>query len=85
MRLRAGLSETTANTAPEIIDAVLQERRFEFFTELGHRFFDLKRTNTIDQALAPVKPGWDTKDKLFPIPDSELLLNPNLKPQNYGY
>ncbi len=85
VRLRAGLSETTANTAPEIIDAVLQERRFEFFTELGHPFFDLKRTNTIDQALAPVKPGWDTKDKLFPIPDSELLLNPNLKPQNYGY
>jgi hypothetical protein len=85
VRSRAGLGDTPTTTAEEIISAVLQERRFEFFTELGHRFFDLKRTNTIDAALSPLKPGWDAKDKLFPIPASEILLNPNLGPQNPGY
>lgn len=81
----AGLGNTTAVTATEIIAAVLQERRLEFFTELGHRFFDLKRTGQLDTVLMPVKPQWETTDRLLPIPESELLLNPNLAPQNGGY
>lgn len=85
VRARAGLGATAATTASEIIAAVLQERRFEFFTELGHRFFDLKRTDTIDPVLSALKPGWDAKDKWFPIPASEIELNPNLGPQNLGY
>lgn len=85
VRARAGLGATPATTASEIIAAVLQERRFEFFTELGHRFFDLKRTDTIDPVLSVLKPGWDAKDKWFPIPASEIELNPNLGPQNLGY
>nr|WP_315155694.1 RagB/SusD family nutrient uptake outer membrane protein [uncultured Flavobacterium sp.] len=81
----AGLGNTTASTADEIITAVLEERRLEFFTEFGNRFFDLKRTEKLDQTLSAVKPQWNTTDRLLPIPESELLLNPNLLPQNEGY
>ncbi|SMC88814.1 RagB/SusD family nutrient uptake outer membrane protein [Pedobacter africanus] len=85
VRNLAGLGNSTANTADEIIEAVLQERRLELFTEFGHRFFDLKRTGKLDLVLSPIKPQWGTNDRLFPIPESELLLNSNLKPQNAGY
>lgn len=85
IRNRAGLGNTNAVTGAEIIAAVLAERRHELFTELGHRFFDLKRVNGLSNALSPSKPGWDSIDVLFPIPSSELLLNSNLKPQNPGY
>lgn len=85
VRNRAGLAPTLADTQPELAEAILQERRVELFTELGHRFFDLKRMGMLDQYLSPVKPGWDTTEQLFPLPETELLLNPNLAPQNSGY
>lgn len=85
VRNRAGLTNTTATTANQILTAVLNERRLEFFTEFGHRFFDLKRTGTLSTTLSPLKSGWDDNDKLLPLPASELLLNPNLLPQNPGY
>ena len=85
IRNRAGLGNTTALTQSALIVAVLEERQRELFTELGHRFFDLKRTNTLSNVLSPTKPGWDANDTLLPLPDAELLLNPNLKPQNPGY
>lgn len=85
VRNRAGLADTSASTADQIIAAVLQERRLEFFTEHGHRFFDLKRSGTLNSALTSLKPGWDENDRLLPIPASELSLNPNLAPQNPGY
>lgn len=85
VRNQAGLGNTTATTTDEILKAILQERRLEFFTEFGHRFFDLKRTNTLDTTLTGVKLGWDAKDHLWPIPATELLVNPNLQPQNFGY
>ena len=81
----AGLGGTTAETASEIIDAVLKERRLEFFTEYGHRFFDLKRTGGLDDALSPVKLQWKNTNRLLPVPEIEILLNSNLKPQNEGY
>ncbi|WP_281335958.1 RagB/SusD family nutrient uptake outer membrane protein [Flavobacterium eburneipallidum] len=85
VRNQAGLGNTTAITIDELLEAVLKERRLEFFTEFGHRFFDLKRTNTLDSALTGVKLGWDAKDHLWPIPATELAVNPNLRPQNPGY
>lgn len=85
IRNRAGLGNTIALTGEAIVAAILMERRHELFSELGHRFFDLKRTNTLSNALSPTKPGWDANDALLPLPDAELLLNPNLKPQNPGY
>lgn len=85
VRNQAGLTNTTATTSNQILDAIQQERRLEFFTEFGHRFFDLKRTNKLDSTLSGVKLGWDAKDQLWPIPATELLVNPNLQPQNFGY
>jgi hypothetical protein len=85
IRQRAGLENTSAVSQQEIITAVLQERRWEFFTEQGHRFFDLKRVGRIDSVLSLVKSGWNSTDTLFPIPQNELSTNPNLRPQNAGY
>jgi hypothetical protein len=85
IRQRAGLAPTMAISQAEIITAIVQERRWEFFTEHGHRFFDLKRLNLLDNTLSAVKPGWNTTDQLFPIPQSELSTNPYLRPQNPGY
>ncbi|WP_374173173.1 RagB/SusD family nutrient uptake outer membrane protein [Flavobacterium tructae] len=84
IRNRAGLFNTHANSKEELLQAILQERKKELFTEYGHRFFDLKRTGKINTALS-IKPGWNTTDNLLPIPESELILNPNLRPQNPGY
>ena len=81
----AGLANTAATTPNEIINAVQAERRLEFFTEFGHRFFDLKRFGKLDEVLSPVKPQWKTTDRLLPLPQTELMLNPNLSPQNAGY
>jgi hypothetical protein len=85
IRHRAGLGDSNAVTKEDILSAVLQERRLEFFTEFGHRFFDLKRFNRVDQVLQGSKPGWNASDTLFPLPQSELSTNGNLLPQNPGY
>jgi starch-binding outer membrane protein, SusD/RagB family len=85
IRYAAGLSDTAALSSEDIIDDILQQRRFELFTEFGQRFFDLKRFEKLDEVLAPVKPGWDANDRLWPIPVLELNSNPNLNPQNQGY
>lgn len=85
IRFRAGLAATAADDEPGLLDAILQERRVEFFTELGHRFFDLKRFGRADAVLSAVKPGWNGSDIDLPLPDRELRLNPNLLPQNTGY
>jgi len=65
--------------------AVLQERRLEFVAE-GQRWFDLARTHTLERLVPIAKPGITPQAKhyLFPIPQREIDLNPNLK-QNEGY
>lgn len=65
--------------------AVLQERRIEFVAE-GQRWFDLARTHTLETLVPVAKPGITPQAKhyLFPIPQREIDLNPNLK-QNTGY
>lgn len=85
IRNRAELVDIEYNTKPELLDAILQERRIELFTEQGHRWFDLKRLNEASDVLSVMKPGWEDTDVVFPIPESELNLNSNLKPQNSGY
>lgn len=85
IRKRAGLPDTQAETQSEILDAVLEERRHELFTEYGHRFFDLKRNGKLNTSLGNIKAGWNATDQFFPIPEAEINANPNLKPQNAGY
>lgn len=85
IRQRAGLQDTPASTTEELLQAILEERRFELFTEHGHRWFDLDRFGIAGEVLSPIKPGWQPTGLLLPIPESELLMNPNLNPQNPGY
>lgn len=84
VRNLAGLADTPAETVQQMIDAVMQERRLELFSEFGHRFFDLKRTGRLDIVLSAKKPQWKTSCRVLPIPQSELLLNSNLT-QNADY
>lgn len=88
IRNRAGLEGITTTTRQAMLDAIAHERQVELFTEWGHRWFDLKRTGTIDavMAAASVQKGsvWNSNAKLFPIPASEIQTNPNLT-QNTGY
>lgn len=85
IRNRAGLANTSANSSQSLLDAISRERRTELFTEHGHRWFDLKRTGKAKAFLNDLKPNWRDTDILFPIPESELEVNPHLLPQNQGY
>lgn len=85
IRNRAGLSNTVAFSRDQLLSIIEHERSTELFTEWGHRFFDLKRTGRAHKILAPLKSNWDSTDVLLPLPQNEILLNPNLKPQNPGY
>ena len=67
-----------------LMDIQLQ-RRLEFFTEFGHRFYDLKRSEKLHEIMLETKPLWNKRFSLLPIPQTELHLNPNLHPQNAGY
>lgn len=85
IRVRAGLPITTAMTQEELKQAILDERRVEMFTEHGNRWFDIRRHGVVGEILSPIKPGWSPTNILLPIPEYELLINPNLLPQNPGY
>ncbi|MBX2924120.1 MAG: RagB/SusD family nutrient uptake outer membrane protein [Chitinophagaceae bacterium] len=84
IRERAGLPPANANTSDGLLFAIARERRVELFAEWGHRWFDLKRTQKTTEVLAPLKPGWQPTDTLFPIPSEQILRNPFLT-QNEGY
>lgn len=82
IRSRAELGDTAADTYPELLAAIEQERWIEFAFE-GHRWFDLVRT---DRAVDVLPNVTDVNQTLFPIPSSEILTNtnPDMK-QNPGY
>ncbi|MBI6116837.1 RagB/SusD family nutrient uptake outer membrane protein [Salegentibacter maritimus] len=88
LRVRAGLPILSANneelSKEELLDTILEERRKELFTEWGHRWLDLKRTNKADYFLPPSSEDWENTDIYYPIPAQELMKNPNLT-QNPGY
>ena len=90
VRRRAGLDDLTTGLSKEaFIDAVLQERSWEFFGE-GDRWYDLTRTDkflTIIPAatndLFPVRTPL-AKHKYFPIPQGEINANTKIE-QNQGW
>lgn len=85
IRNRAGLNDVNTTSLNDYLLLLLNERRHELFTEHGHRWFDLKRMGYAQEVLAPIKTGWSINNLYLPIPESELLINPNLNPQNPGY
>lgn len=83
IRNRSDLPSIVSADRSFVRDAILKERRVEFFAEWGNRFFDLKRLGKLDQVLSS-KTGWNTEDQYLPIPYQERLANPLLT-QNDGY
>ncbi len=88
VRTRAGLPNSSATTQADLLAAIAKERQTELFTECGHRFFDLKRTGTIDAVMSVVTPAkgtnWSSFMALWPIPPTDIVQNPNLT-ANPGY
>lgn len=91
VRTRAGLASKTssnANAALQVADqasfrlAVEQERRVELAFE-GHRWFDLIRTDRAVTVLSAS--GMQPHHVLFPVPQSQIDINPALIKQNPGY
>jgi len=87
IRKRAGLQTSVPLEKDKLLNAILRERRFELFTEWGHRWFDLKRLEKANEVLIPVKGNnWQTTDQLYPIPLDDIIKDINLKgQQNPGY
>jgi hypothetical protein len=86
IRKRAGLASLPNSlTQQQVMDAIKQENRIEFFAEWGHRWLDLKRWEAADAILASVKgSNWQAFDKLYPIPQYEINTASNIS-QNDGY
>jgi hypothetical protein len=89
VRARAGLAVSAAATTADLMTAILKERRVEFAHE-GHRFFDLKRTNTLSSTLGASLFGIsgvydNTFRALWPIPQREVLTSGGIIAQNTGY
>lgn len=84
VRTRAGLAETTAATQPDILTAIANERKVEFFGEFAHRWFDLKRTGKVDEVMSALRSNWKSTAALMPIPYNQIIINDKLT-QNPGY
>jgi hypothetical protein len=69
----------------ELRQYVRDERLLELYAE-GHRWFDLKRWGILEERIKEVKPyaQVQARHQYFPIPQSEMDVNPNLV-QNDGY
>lgn len=92
VRSRAGLAPKTSNNADpnlrvsnqdEFRRTIELERRVELAFE-GHRLFDLIRTDRFVEVMSQF---YDVQEhqKLFPIPQSQIDINPDLIYQNPGY
>jgi len=91
IRHRANLPDYAgpANKDP-LLAAIMHERQVELFTE-GHRWFDLKRTKTIDTVMGGPSGAcvaktttWQSYQQLYPINPNDILLDPNIS-QTPGY
>ena len=87
VRQRAGIAQvptTRVTTKDAFVDMLVRERGWELVQE-GHRWFDLIRLNRLMERERTIfNRTIDPRYLLFPIPQPELLLNPNLT-QNPGY
>lgn len=86
IRMRAGLpAYAGASDLTSVLNAIMHERQIELFAEWGHRWFDLKRWGNATSVLSVTKGNpVPTYQLLWPIPLSELTVDPNLN-QNPQY
>jgi hypothetical protein len=93
IRSRAALPDISAaisSSQVSLLAAIMHERQIELFSEWGNRWFDLRRTGQINTQMSTITPTksngstWQAYQEYYPIPLSELILNPNLK-ENEGY
>ncbi|MFH0756851.1 MAG: RagB/SusD family nutrient uptake outer membrane protein [Bacteroidota bacterium] len=80
---------STGISKDEFRKLVLEERRLELAFEYK-RWHDIVRRDLGEQVFGPdgfeTWPNFDkSKNYLFPLPQSEIDMSPNLKPQNHGY
>ncbi|RAJ04052.1 putative outer membrane starch-binding protein [Chitinophaga skermanii] len=96
IRVRAGMAKvdrTKINTKEKMQAFIRQERRIELALE-GHRYMDIRRWKTAPTVMHTIQDlqnglvqtrAWDNKLYLMPVPQSEIDINPKLKPNNPGY
>jgi hypothetical protein len=77
IRNRSGLPNTPSFTYEDLMSDIMKERQTELFTEWGHRWFDLVRTGQATAILEPIKPGWNVEATRLPIPEVQIINNPN--------
>ena len=84
IRARASLAPTTAVSQTDVLSAIARERRVELFCEMGNRFFDLRRTGTLNALMENVavqKGGvWNSNgyQQWWPIPLTDVENDLNL-------
>lgn len=85
VRERAGLADLSNMSANDFIDAVVNERAWEFAGEGTTRWFDLLRLEKVEEVNTNKSPadlqpiGTITKDDYwFPVPLTDASINPNL-------
>jgi hypothetical protein len=88
IRRRANLPDILTNDNMQLMEIVMHEKQIELFTELGHRWLDLKRSKAVDLVMSKVTPlkggTWQNDWQWYPLPAYDLQLNQNLE-QNQGY
>lgn len=75
-RADAELFSEKESSAEKVILAIEEERRLEFVFE-GHRWYDLVRTGRARDVLGVEQNYW-----LFPIPNADILADPDLEGEN---
>jgi hypothetical protein len=81
---QAGVLPDINSSGEQLLLDIWHERRVELAME-HHRFFDLVRQGRAAKVMkAHGKDFEEGKHELYPIPEAEILLNPNLE-QNPGY
>ncbi len=82
IRERAGITLSTTLLQDALRLEIEDERYLELAFE-GHRWWDIVRTNRATTISAPRLT--DANRSIWPIPEREIDLNPNLLPQNPGW